>query len=74
MTGGATLLSMPALLSSAKEGGLPVRAITRGPKFGVTMGINHLSSICLVPMSSFNFLLATNWGRQHQYHCYHTCQ
>ncbi len=33
MAGGATLLSMPALLSSAKEGGLPVRAITRGPKY-----------------------------------------
>ena len=33
MAGGATLLSMPALLSLAKEGGLPVRAITRGPKY-----------------------------------------
>ncbi len=33
MAGGATLLSMPDLLSLAKEGGLPVRAITRGPKY-----------------------------------------
>ncbi|MCH8215426.1 MAG: hypothetical protein IH892_01505 [Planctomycetes bacterium] len=33
MAGGTTLLSMPALLSLAKEGGLPVRAITRGPKY-----------------------------------------
>ena len=33
IAGGATLLSMGALLSFAKEGGLPVRAITRGPKY-----------------------------------------
>jgi len=33
MAGGAALLSMPDLLSLAKEGGLPVRAITRGPKY-----------------------------------------
>ena len=33
IAGGATLLSMPALPRFAKEGGLPVRAITLGPKY-----------------------------------------
>jgi hypothetical protein len=33
MAGGATVFSTPALLSLAKEGGLPVRAITRGPRY-----------------------------------------
>ena len=33
IAGGATLLSMGSLLSFANEGGLPVRAITRGPKY-----------------------------------------
>lgn len=31
--GGAAILSMPALLSFAKENNLPVRALTKGPKY-----------------------------------------
>ena len=33
LTGGAAVLSMPALLSFIKENNIPVRAITKGPKF-----------------------------------------
>jgi len=33
LAGGATVLSMPALLSFAKENNLPVRALTSGPKY-----------------------------------------
>src|SRR5210317_2430612 len=33
LAGGAAVLSMPALLSFAKENNLPVRALTSGPKY-----------------------------------------
>src|SRR5690554_5746811 len=33
LTGGAAIISMPALLSFAKHNNIPVRAITKGPKY-----------------------------------------